>query len=60
MPLLTTSEAADRLGISRGRVHALMREKRLKATRKGWIWLIDSKDLRAVRNRKPGRPKKSR
>jgi len=33
---------------------------RLKATKVGNMWLIDPKDLDAVKNRKVGRPRKSR
>ena len=33
---------------------------RLKATRVGIVWLIDPKDLDAVKDRKVGRPRKSR
>jgi hypothetical protein len=31
-----------------------------KATKVGNAWLIDPKDLEAVKNRKPGRPRKAR
>jgi hypothetical protein len=34
--------------------------KRLKAIKVGREWLIDPKDLAAVRDRKVGRPRKSR
>jgi excisionase family DNA binding protein len=57
MPSLTTTEAAKRLKISRRRVLELIAAGRLKATRFGPAWLIDPKDLAAVRVRKPGRPR---
>ena len=34
--------------------------KRLKATKLGNVWLIDPKDLDAVKDRKVGRPRKAR
>jgi len=33
---------------------------RLKATKVGIVWMIDPKDLEAVKERKVGRPRKSR
>jgi excisionase family DNA binding protein len=56
MTLLTTSEAADRLGVTRWRVNALIQAGRLKAEKKGQIYLIDERDLAPVMDRKPGRP----
>jgi hypothetical protein len=32
---------------------------RLKATKVGIVWMIDPKDLDAVKNRKVGRPRKT-
>ena len=55
---LTTAQAAARLKISRCRLRVLITTGRLKAKRFGFAWLIDERDLGAVRNRKPGRPKK--
>ena len=57
--LLTTSEAAEKLGVTRWRVNALIRDGRLKATKVGQIFLIEEKDLIPVMDRKPGRPPKS-
>jgi excisionase family DNA binding protein len=54
---LTTQEAADRLGISRVRVHQLIREQRLPADKKGRDYFIEEKALRLVCDRKPGRPR---
>ncbi len=58
MNLLTTSEAAERLGVTRWRVNALIQAGRLKAEKKGQIYLIAESDLAAVSERKPGRPPK--
>ena len=58
--LLTTAEAAARLGVTRWRVNALIRDGRLKATRMGQIFIINERDLKSVENRKPGRPPKAK
>ena len=60
MKIITTTEAAKRLGVTPTRVRALIEAKRLKAFKYGREWLIDPKDLEAVKNRKVGRPRKSR
>jgi excisionase family DNA binding protein len=60
MKIITTVEAAKRLGVTPGRVRALIEAKRLKAFKYGREWLIDPKDLEAVRVRKVGRPRKAR
>ena len=60
MKVISTAEAAKRLGVTANRVRALIDAKRLKATKMGNVWLIDPKDLDAVKNRKPGRPRKAR
>jgi excisionase family DNA binding protein len=57
--LLTTQEAADKLGIDRSRVLRLIGDGRLKAKKYGPQWIVDSSDLAAVKGRKPGRPKKT-
>jgi excisionase family DNA binding protein len=59
MKLINTGEAARRLGVTANRVRALIDSKRLKATKVGRDWLIDTKDLEAVKKRKPGRPRKA-
>ena len=56
--MLTTSEVAERLGVTRWRVNALIRDGRLKAERFGQIFLIKEEDLQTVLVRKPGRPSK--
>jgi excisionase family DNA binding protein len=53
---LTTAEVADRLGVTRARVHALIRAGRLPTVRAGPLHLIDAADLERVKVRKPGRP----
>jgi len=59
MTIITTTEAAKRLGVTPTRVRALIEAKRLKAFKYGREWLIDPKDLEAVKDRKVGRPRKS-
>ena len=60
MKLLTTHDAADRLGVTDRRVRALIEGGRLPALRVGRDWLIRAEDLRRVARRKPGRPRKKR
>jgi excisionase family DNA binding protein len=60
MRIISTAEAARRLGVTANRVRALIEAKRLRAIKVGREWLIDPKDLAAVKNRKPGRPRKTR
>jgi len=60
MKIIGTTEAGRRLGISDARVRALIMSKRLKAVKVGGAWLIDPKDLDAVKYRKVGRPRKAR
>lgn len=57
--LLTVDQAAGELGISARRVRMLIAESTLKAEKVGRDWLIRSKDLDKVRDRKPGRPPKA-
>ena len=59
MKIITTTEAAKRLGVTPTRVRALIEAKRLKAFKYGREWLIDPKDLEAVQDRRVGRPRKS-
>ena len=60
MKIISTTEAARRLGVTANRVRVLIRAKRLKAIKVGHEWLIDPKDLEAVKERRVGRPRKSR
>jgi excisionase family DNA binding protein len=55
---LTTKEAAERLGVSVGRVKQFIAEKRLPATKVGNTNLVKEEDLRLVENRQNGRPPK--
>lgn len=57
MNLMTTTAVAKELGISQARVRQLVLAGRLKATKLGRDVFIHPKDLDAVRNRKPGRPR---
>jgi excisionase family DNA binding protein len=59
MKIISTTEAAKRLGVTADRVRKMIEAKRLKATKLGNVWLIDPKDLEAVKDRKVGRPRKS-
>lgn len=59
MDRITVTEAAKRLKISRPRVLVLIREKRLPAEMVGMQFLIKPGDLSKVRDRKPGRPRKT-
>jgi excisionase family DNA binding protein len=55
--MLTTKEAAERLGVSRPRVNQLISEGRLPAEKNGRDYFIKPADLAKVKDRKPGRPK---
>ena len=59
MKIIGTAEAAKRLNVTVSRVLKMIAAKRLKATKLGNVWLIDPKDLDAVKDRKVGRPRKS-
>ena len=56
--LISTNEAATRLGITQRRVVALIRQGKLPSQRVGRAHLILPKDLEAMAERKPGRPNK--
>jgi excisionase family DNA binding protein len=60
MKIISTAEAAKRLNVTPDRVRKMIEAKRLKATKLGNVWLIDTKDLEAVKDRKVGRPRKVR
>ena len=59
MKIIGTAEAAKRLNVAVSRVQKMIVAKRLKDTKVGNVWLIDPKDLEAVKDRKVGRPRKS-
>ena len=59
MEFLTTLEVAEKLGVTRRRVLALIESRRLPATKFGRDYMIREKDLKLVENRKVGRPRKN-
>lgn len=58
--LLTTSQAAERLGVTPGRVRQMVADGVLPVTRIGRDNLVKATDLRLVEGRKPGRPPKAK
>jgi excisionase family DNA binding protein len=58
MGLISTSEAAEKLGVHITRVQVLIREGRLPAQKIGRTYVVDEDDLKLVAERKPGRPRK--
>jgi excisionase family DNA binding protein len=60
MKFITTAEAAKRLNVTQSRVQKMIAAKRLKAAKVGNLWLIDPKDLDALKDRRVGRPRKTR
>lgn len=58
---LTTGEVAERLGVTSRRVRALIADGKLPARECecGKEWIISESDLALVKERKPGRPRKS-
>ena len=56
--LLTTLEAADKLGVTPGRVRQMIVDGQLPATKMGRDNFIKESDLKLVENRKVGRPPK--
>jgi excisionase family DNA binding protein len=58
MNLLTTKEAAEKLGVTVTRVQQLILAERLPAEKKGRDYFIKEEDLKLVEDRKPGRPPK--
>jgi excisionase family DNA binding protein len=57
--LLSTQQAAERLGVDDSRVRQLILQGRLPAMRVGRAHLIRAEDLSLVKERKVGRPPKS-
>lgn len=58
MGLISSAEAAERLGVHITRVQVLIREGRLPAQRIGRTYVVNEDDLKLVEDRKPGRPRK--
>lgn len=59
MKMLTTQEAAERLGITDARIRAMILSGRLPAEKFGRAHVIREEDLKLVEDRKPGRPRKA-
>jgi excisionase family DNA binding protein len=57
--LLTTKEAAEKLGVSAGRVRQMIVDGQLPAVKMGRDNFITEADLKLVADRKPGRPPKA-
>ncbi len=58
--LLTTQEAAEKLGVTAGRVRQMIVHGQLPATKLGRDNLIRETDLKLVGDRKVGRPPKAK
>lgn len=58
MKLISTKEAAEKLGVSTLRVQQLIWDGRLPAQKVGRDYVIDESNLKLVKDRKPGRPRK--
>jgi excisionase family DNA binding protein len=54
--LLSTTEAAARVGLSVARIQTFIWEKRLPALKVGRSYAIDEDDLKLLANRPAGRP----
>ena len=57
MNLLSTQQAAERLGVNDSRVRQMVRAGQIPAMQVGRAYLINEADLALVADRKPGRPK---
>jgi excisionase family DNA binding protein len=57
--MITTTDAAARLGVSVRRVVQMIGAGRMRAKKIGRDWIIDERNLAAVADRKPGRPRKT-
>jgi excisionase family DNA binding protein len=60
MKLLSTAEAATKLGVTIVRVQQLIWDEKLPAQRVGRTYVIREEDLKLVKDRKPGRPPKAK
>lgn len=58
--LLSVAEAAERLGVTRGRVNQFISEERLPAQKVGRSYVIKENDLKLVKDRQNGRPAKAK
>ena len=59
MNYLTTKETAEKLGVSTGRIRQMVIAGQLHAEKFGRELMISEIDIKAVRNRKTGRPRKA-
>ena len=59
MKMLTTQEAANKLGVSDTRIRQMILSGRLPASQFGKAHVIKEDDLKLVEDRKPGRPSKA-
>ena len=59
MGLISSAEVAERLGVHITRVQVLIREGRLPAQKIGRTYVVNEDDLKLVKDRKPGRPRKA-
>jgi excisionase family DNA binding protein len=60
MGLISSAEAAERLGVHITRVQVLIREGRLPAQKIGRTYVVNENDLKLIEDRKPGRPPKAK
>ena len=58
MALITSAQAAEKLGISVRRVQELIKNGRLPSQQFGRTYVVNEDDLKLVEDRKPGRPPK--
>lgn len=56
--ILTTEEAATRLGVTSARVRAMIIAGKLPSQKFGHVHMIKGEDLKLVEDRQPGRPPK--
>ena len=54
--VLSVGDAASALGVTPGRVRALIRDGRLPASKFAGRWVVLRADLALVQHRRPGRP----
>jgi excisionase family DNA binding protein len=59
MSAITTQQAAARLGVTPRRVVAMIHAHQLPAIKFGRDYMIEATDLKLVKNRKAGRPRKA-
>lgn len=45
----TVREAAEKLGLTPQQVLNRIKRQKIKAKKKGWIWLVKPRDLEAIR-----------